>query len=103
MSTLSDLEAAGERLRKADEERAAAMAELTSLARKADAEGIPKRQIALLGGVTRATVYKMLETPKEARDVLAESGITASLDHDDASVSRRYGPRAPKAPASQDG
>lgn len=63
MSTLDDLAAAGERLRKADEERTAAVAALTELARKADAEGIPKRQIALLGGVTRSTVYKMLETP----------------------------------------
>ncbi len=56
----AELEAAGRRLAAADEERAAAMAEVTRLARLAKGE-LPIRQIAIVTGVTRQTVYTMLD------------------------------------------
>ena len=58
------LEAAGRRLRAAEDARAAAMAEIVDLARRAQAADVPIRQIALLSGVTRPTVYRMLEGDK---------------------------------------
>lgn len=51
---------AGERLAKADAERASAIAQLRELARQAHGV-VPIKRIAELGGVTRPTVYKMLE------------------------------------------
>lgn len=51
----------GRRIEQAERDRAQAIADLAALARKADAEDFPLRQVALLAGVSRTTVYKMLE------------------------------------------
>lgn len=55
------LEAIGKRIREADAQRAAAMQDLVELAPAAREAGLPIRQIAMLGGVTRPTIYKLLE------------------------------------------
>lgn len=57
----TELEAAGARLAKADAERAAAMSQVAELARAAKGE-LPIRQIAMAAGVTRQTVYSILES-----------------------------------------
>ena len=57
----AELEAVGRRLAAADTERSAAMAELKCLVRLAKGDQVPIQQIAQLGGVSRVTVYRILE------------------------------------------
>lgn len=56
----AELAAAGERLRVAESKRSHAMDAFVAVARKAEGK-VPIRQIALAGGLSRTTVYKMLE------------------------------------------
>lgn len=58
----AELEDIGARLAAADEARSAAMADLRRAARVAHAgDLVPIKQIAELAGVTRPTIYKLLE------------------------------------------
>lgn len=56
----TQLEAAGDRLRALGNERLATLAEIGRLARQARGL-VPIAQIAELSGISRPTVYKMLE------------------------------------------
>jgi hypothetical protein len=58
----AELEAIGARLAAADEARASAMTDLRRVARAAHAgDLVPIKHIAELAGVTRPTIYKLLE------------------------------------------
>lgn len=58
----AELAAVGARLRAADEARAEAMADLRRLARAAHADDlVPIKHITELTGVSRPTIYKLLE------------------------------------------
>lgn len=58
---LDRLTTRGQAYRAAHEARAAAMAALAAEVRKAAAAGVPKEQIARLAGISKPTVYRILD------------------------------------------
>jgi DNA invertase Pin-like site-specific DNA recombinase len=55
------LTARGQAYKAANKARAAAMTDLAAEVRKAAAAGVPKEQIARLAGISKPTVYRILE------------------------------------------
>lgn len=59
------LKRAAKKYERADAARKAAMAELTEAIRAADRAGIPRNEIQRLSGVSRVTLYRLVEGPKD--------------------------------------
>lgn len=64
-ATTAALKRAARKYEKADVARKAAMAELTEAIRAADRDGVARNEIQRLSGVSRVTLYRLVEGPKD--------------------------------------